>query len=50
MNTARSIVTHLTIIILVVIWVKDFQTEKTIDIQLVWPTEESGKVFSERNG
>ena len=28
----------------------NFQTEKTIEIQLVWPTEVCGKVLSEKNG
>ena len=33
-----------------VIWVKVFKTEKTIEIQLVKPTEVCGKVLSEENG
>ena len=32
-----------------VIWVKIFKTEKTIEIQLVRLTEVSGKVLSEKN-
>ena len=32
-----------------VIWVKIFKTEKTIEIQLVRLTEVCGKVLSERN-
>ena len=32
-----------------VIWVKIFKTEKTIEIQLVRLTEVCGKVFSEKN-
>ena len=31
-------------------WVKLFKTEKTIEIQLVRPTEVCGKVLSEKNG
>ena len=33
-----------------VIQVKIFKTEKTLEIQLVRPTEVCGKVLSERNG
>ena len=33
-----------------VIWVKIFKTEKTIEIQPVRLTEECGKVLSEKNG
>ena len=33
-----------------VIWVKIFKTEKTIEIQPVRPTEVCGKVLSEKNG
>ena len=32
-----------------VIWVKIFKTEKTIEIQLVRPTEVNGKVLSKEN-
>ena len=32
-----------------VIWVKNVQTEKTIEIHLVRPTEVCGKVLSEKN-
>ena len=32
-----------------IIWVKIFKTEKTIEIQLVWPNEVCGKVLSEKN-
>ena len=32
-----------------VIWVKIFKTEKTIEIQLVRPTEVCGKVLSKEN-
>ena len=31
-------------------WVKIFKTEKTIEIQLVKPTEVCGKVLSKNNG
>ena len=34
---------------MVVKWVKLFKTEKTIEIQLVRPTEVCGKVLSEKN-
>ena len=34
---------------IVVKWVKIFKTEKTIEIQLVRPTEVCGKVLSEKN-
>ena len=33
---------------MVVIWVKIFKTEKTIEIHLVRPTEVCGKVLSEK--
>ena len=33
-----------------VIWVKIFKTEKTIEIHLVRPTEVCGKISSEKNG
>ena len=33
-----------------VIWVKNVQAEKTIEIQLVRPTKVCGKVLSEKNG
>ena len=31
-------------------WVKNFKTEKTIEIQLVRPTKVCGQVLSEKNG